>query len=128
MIERRGKNILAKILWLNRHNPKAEQIEALGTIFGEVTVVQRIERLDPDSIVGVQQIISIIKMERADEIVCSVPIQHLQGLVDNKIFPLRAIMVRTPSNRFDGNGEREYDFDFLRFERVLKAQYEAESL
>lgn len=116
------------LLWLNRHNPHENQISELQRIFGEFRLIQKIVRIDPAPEVGVPQISEIMEEEGADEIVCSVPIQHLEGLVNSGLTPIRAIMVRTPSARFDGNNEREFDFEFLHFEQIHAVVYKANKL
>ena len=105
-----------------------DQIEELRKIFGDIDVAQRIERIDPAVEIGVPQILQFMKEEKAVELVCSIPIQHLQELIKSGVRPIRAIMARSPSNRLDGNNEREFDFEFLYFERVSEVKYKAEKL
>jgi hypothetical protein len=119
---------LVRVLWLNRHNPREVQINALKSILGDVDIHHRVEGINTEPQIGVPQVMGIIKEIDADEIICSLPIQHLEGLLNAGIKPIRAIMARTPSDRFDGNQEREYDFEFQHFERVEYVRYEAQKL
>ena len=96
--------------------------------FGEVKIVQRDVTLDNDPRRGADEVEALIREVGADEVVGVLPIPHLAELARRGIRPIRAVMNRVPTGRTLPNGEREYEFIFDHFERVLRVEVVTEPL
>ncbi len=119
---------MTRILWLNRHRPKQEQVKALKDYFGDVEVVERVIGFDTDPSVGIDQIQEVMRETNADEIVAVVPITHVAELTRRGIYPLRAIMKREPLQERNHLGEIEFEYIFEGFERILEASIQTKYL
>lgn len=124
----RGACAMKSVLWLSRHLPTQEQITTLTSKIGAFRLVHRVPAFETNRESAALAIEALIAEVGADDIVCSISVQHLAELCGRGWRPIRAVMRRHPSNRVDGNGHTEYDYSFERFERVVSASYEVEDL
>jgi len=102
---------MKRILWLSRHAPTEEQINALSEIFGEVDIIQVSK-----TVKNAGDVFLLIKEVKADELVAVLPINLIADLTRHGIKPLRAVMSRHIDKE---TGEVSFTFDhFERVERV----------
>jgi hypothetical protein len=105
-----------------------EQLLALEARLGPVTIVQRDVALDNNPERGAEEVATLISEVGADEMVGVMPVAHLAALTRKGIFPVRAVMTRTPTGKILPNGEKEYEFGFDHFERILRVEVIVEVL
>ena len=132
-----------RILWISRHIPQPAQVAALKEKFGQVEIL--LPTGDPASpdwsekgqIAGwtlpephqvAQAVQAAMDATDASEVVSVMPTHHLAALTRAGIYPLRAVMERVPTGRVLENGEIEYEFNFVKFERVLEVIVRTEDL
>lgn len=119
---------MVTILWLNRHRPKQNQIQALRDYFGDIEVIEKVIGLDTNPVVGIDQIQEVMRETNADEIVAVVPVTHLAELTHRGIYPIRAIMKRDPLEERNHLDEIEFEYIFEGFERILEANVRTQPL
>ena len=117
-----------RILWLSRHVPQEAQVAALRERFGDIEIVRRAITLHNNPRAGADEVERLLAEVGAIEMVGVLPIPHLAEVTQRGIHPIRAIMTRTPTGSVLPNGEIEYNFDFERFERVIKIEVVTEKL
>jgi len=116
------------ILWLSRHIPQEAQIIELQNKFGKIDVVEKSLVFSNNPNDGAEQIIELMQNIGADDIVGVMPIAHVAALTKRGVHPIRAIMDRKPTGAILPNGEKEYQFEFIKFERITGVQITSESL
>lgn len=117
-----------KILWLSRLIPQGAQIKELAEKFGEIEIVQKSISLDNNPFRAVDEVADLMRQNGADDIVGVLPVSHLAALTQLHIKPIRAIMERRPTGRTLDNGEIEYNFEHVSFERVIRVEVQTEAL
>ena len=132
-----------RILWISRHVPQPAQIAALKEKFGQVEIL--LPTGDPASpdwsekgqIAGwtlpnerqvAQAVQAALDATGASEVVGVMPVPHLAALTRAGIRPLRAVMERVPTGAVLDNGEIEYEFNFVKFERIIEVLVRTEDL
>jgi len=106
-----------RVLWLSRHAPTNEQVDALAQVLGPIKILQVSKTVSSG-----KEVKDLLREHQCDEVVAVLPLNILQQVIAQGIQPIRAVM----SRELKENGEAV--FHFQHFERVLEVTVKAKKL